>query len=620
MASSLENRVEEAPDCPGVYIFKDAKGKVLYVGKAKSIRSRLRSYFRDSSGLTPRARALMRKAADLEYIATRSEVEALILECNLIKHFKPRYNVNLKDDKKYPYIKVTIKDTFPSIYPTRDLTDTQSRYFGPYTDAKAMRKTLKVLTDVFPVRTCRRKLPLREPDRGCLKYFIGKCVGPCTGQVSPESYRRLVEEVCQYLSGRMGNLIKDLRRQMEEEASNLRFEQAARLRDRLSALEKIAERQSVILSSRVDKDIIAVRSAKAVAVAVVLKVREGKLLSKEVHKLKFSGDVSQKEILSSFLEQFIGMSTNLPQEILVELEVEGCEVLTEWLERKTGRRVTIRVPKSGRSKELVSMAAKNAELELSRICAVPGRERIASGIIELARWLPLPKLPVLIEAFDVSTTQGSEAVGSKVCFRNGRPLKSRYRRYQIKTVEGQDDFAMMKEIVRRRWERIVKGEEEVPDLLVIDGGKGQVSSAIEGLIDAGCDPNEVPPIIGIAKRLDEIYLPQASEPIQIPHTSPALRLIQKLRDEAHRFAIGYHRKLRSKRGMKTRLEDVKGIGPVLSRRLLERFGGFDSLREASLDEIATVKGMTVEKARQLIEFLKADTKGDRQGGHNISHS
>ncbi|HVP58900.1 MAG TPA: excinuclease ABC subunit UvrC, partial [bacterium] len=327
----LEAKLDSLPDCPGVYIFKDARGKTIYVGKAKSLRSRARSYFRDEDSLAPRTTALVKRIRGLDFIVTASEVEALVLECNLIKHFKPRYNVSLKDDKKYPYLKVTTREAFPSISVTRNLTDTSARYFGPYTDARAMRRSLKILTEVFPIRTCKRALPLRRPDRGCLNYHIGKCLGPCRGEVSRETYRRVTKQVCQFLSGRMTELQRQLKRRMDAEAAGRNFEEAAHLRDRIKALEKIAQRQIAVTSDRKNRDVVAIRVARSQAVAAVLKVREGKLVGKEVYRLGFEGEPARDEILTSFLEQYLSLTTDPPREILVEELPEDAGLLQAWL-------------------------------------------------------------------------------------------------------------------------------------------------------------------------------------------------------------------------------------------------------------------------------------------------
>jgi excinuclease ABC subunit C len=601
-ADVLKDKLAKLPASPGVYMFKDARGKVLYVGKAKSLRSRVRSYFGEGELPGPRTEALVRNTRDLDIIVTHTEVEALILEANLIKHFRPRYNINLRDDKKFPFIKITTREQFPSIYPTRDLKDEGARYFGPYTDARAMRRTLKILTEVFPMRTCKRRLPLKEPDRGCLKYYIGKCVGPCRGEISPEDYKRLVQQVCQFLSGRMTGLTRDLRARMEAASENLDFEEAAHLRDRLHAVSRVAEKQTVVWPSPRDRDIAAVRGREGRAVGVVLKVREGKLIGKEMYQLSFEGTAGEDEILDSFLELYLGTTTLLPEEILLEKLPAEAEILSEWLGQLTGKKVGIRAPRSGKGHELLDMAARNADVALTQI-ADEGkpREKTAASVTELEKWLHLSTLPLDIAAFDISTIQGSSPVGSAVYFRNGRPLKSRYRRFNIRTVEGQDDFAMMREVLRRYWAHVVRGEEGAPDLIVIDGGKGQLSSGIKGVVDAGADPDHVPAMIGIAKRFDEVYVPGREDPLQIPRTSPALRLIQKIRDEAHRFAVTYHRKIRTKEGMKSELESVPGIGPILSKRLLKEFGTLGALRNAGLEDLLRVRGMTKNRAGALLK-------------------
>ena len=607
MKENLRQKIEGLPTCPGVYSFKDRRGKVIYVGKAKSLRSRVRSYFRESEPASPRTSVLVRRIQDLDFIATRSEVEALILECNLIKHFRPRYNVNLKDDKKYPYIKVTTREPFPSVYATRNLKHDGSRYFGPYTDAKAMRRTLKLLTDIFPMRTCRRRLPLRRPDRGCLNYHIGKCVGPCRGDVSTQSYRLLIDQVCQFLSGRMSALIRDLTARMEKEASNLRFESAARLRDMLRALEKVSERQIVVSSSARDRDVVAVRVAEGQAVGFVLKVREGKLVGKEVYRLAFEVEPSPQELLNSFLEQYVAVTTEVPAEILIEEATEGTALIEEWLRQKAGSTVRVRSPRGGKGKELLRMAAENAHLLIRQMAEAERREpRIPKSIEELAKVLHLGDLPLKIAAFDISNTQGAYPVGSRVFFKNGRALKGMYRHYSIKTVPGQNDFAMMREVLQRAWSHVADGSEERPELVLIDGGKGQITSAIEGIRRAGCGDEDPPAVIGIAKRLDEIFVPGRSDPVQIPHQSPALRLLQRIRDEAHRFAVTYHRTRRDGGSLRSALEDIAGIGPELSKRLLAEFGSVDRIRSMKAEDLARIKGLSRRRAQLVLDSLRGE--------------
>lgn len=610
MTKGFKAKVDGLPRSPGVYLFKDRKGKVIYVGKAKALRTRVRSYFREGEAKAPRTAQLVGKIHDLDFVATRSEIEALILECNLIKHFKPRYNVNLKDDKKYPYIKINSRDPFPSIHATRNLKQDGSRYFGPYTDAKAMRRTLRLMNEIFPLRTCKRKLPLKVPDRGCLNYHIGRCLGPCRGDVSRESYRNLVNQVCQFLSGRMTELTRDLRRRMEDAAEKLRFEEAASLRDTVDALEKVSQRQIVVSSRAIDRDVAAVRFGDGRAIGVILKVREGKLMGKEVYRMTFEGEAAPGEIDRAFLEQYLAASAQLPDEILIERVPRGVDLIKRWLKERVGREVKVLSPRTGKGADLLKMAGENATLVLMQVAgagkAEPG---LPTAVTELARWLHLSRAPAAIAAFDISTIQGAEPVGSRVYFRKGRPVKSLYRLYNIKGVQGQDDFGMMREALRRAWGHVETGEEERPDLVLIDGGKGQISSAIEGMLEAGCAREDLPDVAGIAKRLDEIFLPQRADPVQIPHDSPALRLLQRIRDEAHRFAITHHRRLRRRRSLKSRLEDVKGIGPVLSRRLLSEFGSLAGIMKADVETLAQVNGMSNAKAGILLDALKRG-KGD----------
>ncbi|MFZ1948240.1 MAG: excinuclease ABC subunit UvrC [bacterium] len=599
---TLEAKADSLPDCPGVYTFKDSRGKIIYVGKAKSLRSRVKSYFRGDA-LAPRTVALVAKARGLDFIVTSSEVEALILECNLIKHFRPRYNVNLKDDKKYPYIKVTAGAPFPGISATRNLSDRTARYFGPYTDARAMRRSLKVLTEVFPIRACKRDLPLARPDRGCLNYHIGKCVGPCRGDVASEAYKKIVRQVCDFLSGKVAGVTRQLKASMEAEAAGRRFEEAACLRDRIRALEKMAQRQTAVSTDRRDRDVVAVRRGDREAVGVALRVREGKIVGKEVYRLGFEGEPSDREIVSSFLELYLDLATDLPAEVVLEERLDGAGVIEEWLRAKTGKRIRVMSPKRGRARALVRMAVANAQLALAQTAASRPGPRVANSVKELTKWLNLAETPETIEAFDISTTQGSQPVGSRVCFKNARPAKRLYRHYAIKGVSGQDDFGMMREVLKRSWGHVVAGEEARPNLVLIDGGRGQVSSAIEGMLEAGERSESLPAVVGIAKRLDELWLPGRPQPVQIPHSSSALRLLQRIRDEAHRFAVTYHRKVRTREGTRSILETVPGIGPALTRRLLAQFGSLEGLRKAGVSDLARVKGITAKKAEAVVVAL-----------------
>lgn len=606
MKDSLRAKISSLPDSPGVYIFKDRSGKVIYVGKAKSLKARLKSYLTPSEGISPRVEAIIRQVDDLDFIVTASEVEALILECAQIKHFKPRYNVRLKDDKKYPYIKVTIDEPFPSVYPTRNLVKDGSRYFGPYTDAKAMRKTLGFLSQIFRMRTCRKRLPLTTPDRGCLKFFIGRCVGACRGQVDEQAYRRIIDGVCEFLSGRVGNLIKDLRQKMESASAEKRFEQAAALRDMIKALEKVSEQQVVMSDSSVDKDVVAVRRKGRLAIGVVLRIREGKLLSKEVHKIGFDGEPSENEILSSFLEQYFAIADPLPSEVLVEHLPEEAPLIEDLLTTKLSRRVKLSCPKKGKSRKLVDLAIKNAEVILEQSVLSSESRIFHRSLSELARWLGLESPPRLIMAFDISTLQGWDSVGARVAFKDGRPFKQLYRRYSIKGVKGQDDFAMIEEVVSRAWSHIRAGEEPMPDLIIVDGGKGQVSSALKVLAQSKQSSESLPKVIGIAKPIDQIWFAEKPEPLQIPHDSPALHLLVRIRDEVHRFAIGYHRNKRESRLRSSLLERIPGVGRVLSLRLLERFGSVDEIRKRTAEEIASVPGIGISRAEKILSYMRGE--------------
>ncbi|MGQ9602909.1 MAG: excinuclease ABC subunit UvrC [bacterium] len=599
----LRSKIDALPESPGVYIFKDSTGKVIYVGKARSLRARVRSYLGSPEGVSPRVAAIVKKVHDLDFIVTASEVEALILECAQIKHFKPRYNVRLKDDKKYPYIKVTMNEPYPSIYPTRNVVKDGSRYFGPYTDARAMRRSLGFLSQVFQIRTCRKRLPLARPDRGCLKFFIRRCMGACRGQISIDEYRKVVESACAFLSGRVSDLTRDLREKMARASAEKRFEDAARIRDMIKAIEKVSERQVVVGTSEADRDVVVVRRGEREAVGLIIRIREGKLLSKEVHRLGFDGQPSEDEILTSFLEQYFAAADPLPSEVLVERIPQGVELIEELMTSKTSRKIRVLCPKAGKARKIVDLAIRNAEVMISQTASVGGRKTIPHSLNELRRWIGMDKPPSLIMAFDISTLQGADSVGARVAFKDAKPLKCLYRRYKIRGVVGQDDFAMIREVVNRSWSHAKSGEEPVPDLIVVDGGKGQVTSAIKGLVESGSGVEDIPKVIGISKPIDEIWLAEKPEPIQIPHGSSALRLLMRIRDEVHRFAIGYHRKRRERRVKSSILEEIPGIGPKLSLRLLERFGSLEGIKDKPVEQIASVPGIGPSKAVTILKHL-----------------
>ncbi|MCG0276377.1 MAG: excinuclease ABC subunit UvrC [Thermosediminibacteraceae bacterium] len=599
-------RVESFPDKPGVYIMKDKNGKVIYVGKAVSLKQRVRSYFKGGESLPAKVISMVSHIDDIEYIVTDSEVEALILECNLIKFYKPKYNILLKDDKQYPYIKITMSETFPRIEVVRKIKKDGSKYFGPYVDAGAMREAIDVLRKIFPLRSCKKELnrvPMKE--RPCLNYHIKRCAAPCQGNVTKEEYGELVKNVVMFLEGKQEQLLNRLREKMQEAADSLDFETAALYRNQIQALEKILEKQKIVSTDMVDQDVIAMARGFDRACVTVFFVREGKLIEREPFILSNTEGAERKEILTSFIKQFYDNAPFIPKEIIVEEEIDEKEAIESWLSGKKGSKVKIIIPKRGEKKELVELVAENAMAYLEQKEASEEMDRIKNekAIEELKIYLGLEHVPKRIEAFDVSNTQGMESVAAMVVFENGMPKKEDYRRFKIKTVEGPNDFESIKEAVYRRFKRGLEGDDkfkDFPDLLVIDGGKGQLRYAREALNELNLD---YIPAIGLAKEFEHIFIEGRSDPLILPRDSEALYLLQRIRDEAHRFAVNYHRKLRSKRNLKSILEDIPGIGQVRRKALLEAFGSLEAIKKATPEELSKVPGMNKKAAMAVYEYF-----------------
>jgi len=608
-------KLKSIPTEPGVYLMKDADGRVIYVGKAVALRNRVRSYFHDSAVHTPKVASLVSEVADIDWIVTDSELEALILECTLIKKYRPRYNVRLKDDKRYPYIKITVQEEYPRIHITRRMLQDGARYFGPFTSAKAIRKTLETLRHIFPYLSCKREITGRD-QRPCLYYHIHRCPGPCIGAISKEDYRALIDQIILFLEGKQERIIADLRAEMLQASEHLEFERAVELRDRINALERIIERQKVISPTLKDHDIIAFARDDGHACVQVFFVRDGKLIGREYFILTGTQDEGAREIMTSFLTQFYDEAAHVPREILLQSDVDEMSVIEGWLQSKRGSRVVIRVPKRGQKKALVQMAAKNAAETLAalRVQWELDTNKHVTALSELQEYLGLENPPSRIECYDISNLQGVAATGSMVVFVKGVPRKSDYRRFRIKAVVGANDYAMIQEVLRRRFKRVLarrKGEEEatkkheawdtLPDLLIVDGGKGQLNAALAVLDEMGL--TEAVPTVGIAKRHEEIFLPNQPDPVILPRNSEALYLMQRIRDEAHRFAIGYHKKLREKKGMASILEEIPGVGPKRRRALLKRFGSVKAISQASVEELMAVPGMNRKVAKQIKEYL-----------------
>jgi len=606
--NELEIKIQNLPQLPGIYQFKDATGKVIYVGKAKNLRNRVRSYFVKSQPPNPKLTALVSKIHDIEVIVTSSEVEALILEANLIKKLKPRYNVNLKDDKSYPYIAIT-NEPFPRVFSTRKIKMDGTRYFGPYTDAYSLKQTLKLIRDVFMVRSCKyyidEEVIRKRKIKVCLDYHIKKCGGPCEGLVSKEEYNKMIEQVVQLINGKIDALVKSLKEQMEKLANELRFEEAAILRDKIKALEIYTSKQSVVSFEPIDRDIFAIAHDGEDACAVLFKVRDGKLVGSQQFFMTGVAYKEEKEIIETLLKQYYLNSEYVPSEILIPEEIEEKNPIEKWLSERKNSNVKIRTPENEDESRLMSMCKINARYHLDeyRIQKIKAKEKFAPGVlIELQKELHLDRLPRRIECFDISNIQGSDIVASVVVFENGKPKKSEYRKFKIRSISGKpDDFASMEEVIMRRYSRILNEGGKMPDLIVIDGGKGQLSSALKSLEKLGIKNQ---PIIALAKKFEEIYFPNLESPQSLPKSSPALYLLQRIRNEAHRFAITFHRDVREKRVISTRLLEVEGIGEKRAQILLSKFGSIEGIKQAPIEELEKIVGKKV--ARNLKEFLSKE--------------
>lgn len=595
----LREKIEGIPELPGVYIFKGDGGEVLYVGKAINLRNRLRSYLREEA--SPRLRALRQRARDVEIVVTRSEDEALLLEANFIKMLKPRYNIKLRDDKKYPFIKITVREPYPRIFLTRDIRNDGSIIVGPYAHARIVRKVLRLVRDLFPIRGCKYKLPTKRKISPCIDYFIGKCIGPCFRDVPQEEYRALVQGVVDFLTGRTEAVERRLEEEMRKAAQALEFEKAAKLRDQLRAVRAMIPGSEIAGIEGENRDFVAIRRLGGTALAFILKVRSGKAVDREDFVLDTPQEADDSEVLSSFLTQYYTSSTLTVTSIVVENLPDEREALERILERRVGRQIKIRSPKS-EEKKLMEIAIMNAEKLLEEEISLKGvKGRVHPALEELRELFSLDRVPIRIEAVDISQLFGKNAVGSIVVFDNGRPKKSQYRKYRIKGVKGIDDYRMMEEVLKRRFRRL-KEEGELPDLLLVDGGRGQLNIALSVMKDIGIDGVYA---LGIAKRFDELHLPDGRV-VMLPRRSHALRLLQRIRDEAHRFAITYHRKLRKKEALKSALDFIPGIGESKKKALMEYFGSVRRLMGASKDEIERVKGIGPVLADRIFKALHGE--------------
>ena len=610
----FSDRLKATPARPGVYLMRDEAGQVLYVGKAASLRNRLRSYFASPAGLQPKIRTMVTKVADFDFILTESDQEAVILECNLIKRHKPDYNARLKDDKSYPFIKIDFSEDFPLVHITRNTTDSTARYFGPFASASSVRRTLALLKKLFPYRSCTKTITGTDP-RPCLDYFIHRCVGPCIGAVGKEQYREVIDQVILFLEGKTDQVAKSLTLRMEEAAGNLEFEKAAVLRDQLQSIARVNEGQKVMHLTSENVDVIAVEPSFGEAWVETFFIRQGKLIGRDHFIMAGTDEDQPGDILTAFVKQFYEANPYVPPRILVQHPLDEPETLESWLQEKRNGPVKVHVPQRGEKRKLVQMVAENAAqgLEQLKVRQSEGSD-VDAAMEEIQEALSLPRPPARIECYDISNIQGTNPVGSMAVFVDGRPKSSHYRRFKIKTVEGVDDYSMMREVLTRRFRRLSKADDdnngaakgegnawqEVPDLVLIDGGRGHLSAALQVFLELGI---ENVPLASLAKENEELFVPQVPEPIVLPRSSQGLFLVQRARDEAHRFAITFHRQRRSKSTISSAMDEVPGIGPKRRRMLIRRFGSVKGIKDAGLEDIAAVPGMTMKLARALKEQL-----------------
>jgi len=601
--STIRDKLTNIPTNPGVYKFLDNKGRILYIGKAINLRNRVRQYFSKSGTISSRIQAMIKKAHDVEYIVTDSEVEALILEATLIKRFKPYYNIDLKDDKSYPYIGVT-NEPYPRVIVTRKLLKDGTKYFGPYTDVKNMRASLKMVRDIFKIRSCNyfitQETIQKHKIKVCLDYHIKKCDGPCEGLISQEKYNAMVDEVIQVLKGKLSSLINELEKKMNQASEQLNYEEAAELRDKIRNLNVYKERQKVVDIESADRDIFVVAMENNDACGVVFNIREGKIINTKHVYMNGVQEANEVDVLEQFLERYYLSNYDVPPEIYLQFDIPNSELIRNWLSIKSGVKPEIIIPKIGEKVKLIQMCKTNAALLLNELKMRKSRESIPKSLLSLQKDLRLSNIPRRIECFDISNIQGVDSVASMVVFVNGKPKKSEYRRYKIRTVLQPDDYASIKEVIERRYTVKENDSQDKPDLIVIDGGKGQLTAAISVInnLECGGQENEGQniignhriPIIALAKKLEEVYLPESSNPIYIPKDSAGLRLLQRIRDEAHRFAVEYHRKLRTKRTIKTELENIPGIGKKRALKILNIFGSVENLKNANEERIREVLG------------------------------
>ncbi|MDM7998845.1 MAG: excinuclease ABC subunit UvrC [Dehalococcoidia bacterium] len=598
----LEQQLEALPSRPGVYLFKDADESILYVGKASSLRHRVGSYFGAARNLAPKTIRMMERVADLDYYVTASEQEAILLECILIKRHRPHYNVRLKDDKTYPYLKVTVGEDWPRAHLSRRVVRDGARYFGPFASAGSVHTAVALLERIFRLRSCRKAIT-GEERRPCLEYHIQRCSGPCIGAVSREEYREAVDQAVLFLEGRQDTVLKGLRTRMAQASEKMEYERAALVRDQIRAVEAIVEKQK-IAAPEGDLDALAFVQEGDEAVALVFQVRQGRLVGRESFVLAGTRDEEPSQVMTGFVQQYYSSAEYVPKRVLLQFPLEDMPVIQGWLEGRRGGRVELRVPARGPGRDLVAMVADNAResMEQGRIRSAAEPGVVAAALEELRKALSLPAAPRRLECYDISNVQGTSAVGSMVVLEDGVPRKSHYRRFKIRTVQGADDYAMIGEVLRRRFKKAAVGDRADgtwaarPDLVLIDGGRGQLNAALLAMKESGA--GEVP-AASIAKEEELVFLPGRGEPLRLPPGSPALHLLQRARDEAHRFALGYYRKVHLARSFASSLDGIPGLGPARRRALLRKFGSVDGIRRATVEELRSVQGMSEALARRV---------------------
>ena len=622
----FSERLKATPTKPGVYLMRDEIGAVLYVGKAAGLRSRVSSYFAPSANHPRKIANMVGRVTDFEYIVTESEQEALILECNLIKEHQPPYNARLKDDKSYPFIKIDVSEDFPQVYITRRVNKDGSKYFGPFASAGSVRRTLGLLKKLFPYRSCTKVITGTDA-RPCLDYHIHRCVGPCIGAVDKQEYSEVIDQVILFLEGKTNKVVGSIKQRMLDAAESLEFEKAAVLRDQLTAIEKVNEGQKVLHLTSENADVIATAPGTREAWVEVFFIRQGKLIGRDNFLMAGTQDDEPNKILTAFVKQFYDATPYVPPRILVQHPLEETDGIVKWLREKRQGSVRVHVPQRGEKRRLVQMVAENAEqgFEQLRVKQMSDTAAMDAAISELQEALSLPNPPRRIECYDISNIQGTNAVGSMVVFEEGKPKKAHYRRFQIKSVKGVDDYSMMREMLTRRFKRLSKSRRPrnsenkpdtplqpvsktnggnawgiEPDLVLIDGGKGHLGAALQIFLELGI--NDIP-LASLAKENEELFIPMMSEGIMLPRNSQGLYLVQRARDEAHRFAITFHRERRSKKSVQSALDLVPGIGPKRKRMLIRRFGSVRGVSSASVEEIASVPGMTLTLARSIKNYV-----------------